>query len=363
MSSQIKTLRLLFSAFGFKIKYLIIPVYRFFYTGFISIGNFIDYLFISGYKNNKLHKPVFLIGHPRSGTTFLHKFILKNSNEFKGMLLWEMIFPSIFIRRLIKPILPLLVKKFPKDLYDSNIHKTGLLEPETDDVAMFFRHFEGMFYWLYFSAWINYNNSEELENHLIKESDTSKVINYITNLHKKNIYQSGSDKRIFSKSFSLIMDIAGVLKKNNDAKIVVLLRDPIEVIPSSISLAVNVQKNINNFDKLDEEKKRIYYQNLYKASLVFFKYLDKQLIEDKNLNSNILIITHKQLKERFEETIYKICDYCEIEKSAELIQSINKQAEKQPDFKGKHQYSLEKYGISKDKLLKDFDFIYKKYDL
>jgi omega-hydroxy-beta-dihydromenaquinone-9 sulfotransferase len=363
MSSQIKTLRLLFSAFGFKIKYLIIPIYRFFYIAFISFGNLIDYLFFSGYKKKKLHKPVFLIGHPRSGTTFLHKFILKNTNEFKGLLLWEMIFPSIFIRRLIRPILPFLVKKFPKDIYDPNIHKTGFLEPETDDAAMFFRNFEGMFYWLYFSAWKNYNNPEELEKDLIKESDTRKVINYIFNLHKKNIYRLKSNKRIFSKSFSLIMDISGVLKKNEDAKIVVLLRDPIEVIPSSISLAINVQKNINDFDKLDEEQKKAYYQNLYQASLVFFKYLDKQLSEDNSLKNNILIVTHKQLKANFKETILNICDYCEIEKTADLIQSIGKQAEKQPSFKGKHQYSIEKYGISKEKLLKDFDFVYKKYDL
>ncbi len=363
MSSQIKTLRLLFSAFGFKIKYLIIPIYRFFYTGFISLGNFIDYLFFSGYKKKKLHKPVFLIGHPRSGTTFLHKFILKNTNEFKGMLLWEMIFPSIFTRSLIKPVLPFLVKKFPKDLYDPKIHKTGFLEPETDDIAMFFRNFEGMFCWLYFSAWKSYNNSVELENDLIKESDTTKVIKYIINLHKKNIYKSKYNKRIFSKSFSLIMDISGVLKKNEDAKVVVLLRDPIEVIPSSISLAINVQKNINDFDQLDEEKKKTYYQNLYQASLVFFKYLDKQLSEDESLNNNILIVTHKQLKANFKETILNICDYCEIEKTTDLVQSIKKQAEKQPDFKGKHQYSLEKYGLSKEKLLKDFDFVYKKYDL
>jgi hypothetical protein len=363
MGSQIKTLRLLFSEFGFKLKYLFIPIYRFFYTAFISFGDLIDYLFFSRYKKKKLHKPVFLIGHPRSGTTFLHKFILKNTNEFKGMLLWEMIFSSIFIRRLIKPILPFLAKRFPKDLYDANIHKTGFLEPETDDVAMFFRNFEGMFYWLYFSAWKDYENPEELEFSLIKESDTQKVINYIINLHKKNIYKSESAKRIFSKSFSLIMDISGILKRNQEAKIIVLLRDPMEVIPSSISLAINVMKNINDFDKLEEERKNNYYQNLYQASLVFFKYLDKQLSEDSSLNKSILVVTHKQLKANFKETIYKICDYCEIEKTSELLQSINKQAEKQPNFKGKHEYSLEKYGISEEKLLKDFDFVYKKYDL
>jgi hypothetical protein len=102
---------------------------------------------------------------------------------------------------------------------------------------------------------------------------------------------------------------------------------------------------------------------LYQASLVFFKYLDKQLSENIELNNRILVVTHKQLKANFSETLFKICDYCEIEMTIDLEQNIKKQAEKQPSFKGKHQYSLEKYGISKDKLLKDFEFIYKKYDL
>ncbi|MBN2400036.1 MAG: sulfotransferase [Candidatus Aminicenantes bacterium] len=322
-----------------------------------------DHLFFSGYKKRKLHKPLFLIGHPRSGTTFLHKFILKNTSEFKGMLLWEMIFPSIFLRRCVRPFLPFLAKKIPQGIYDSRIHETGLEEPETDDVAMFFRSFAGMFYWLYFSAWHKYNNPEELSKHLIKESEPNKVIGYLENLHKKNLHKTEIRKRIFSKSFSLIMDISGVLKRFENARIIVLLRDPMEVIPSSISLAVNIQKQLNDFDNLEEKKKQRYYQNIYQASWVFFKYFDRQMSADKSLKDNILIVTHKQLKTRFEETMIKICDYCEIEKSPEFMQKIKMQAEKQPDFKSKHRYSLETYGITKEKVLNDFDFIYAQYDL
>ncbi len=279
------------------------------------------------------------------------------------MLLWEMIFPSIFIRWFIRPFLPFLAKKFPQAIYDSHIHKTGLEEPETDDVAMFFRSFAGIFYWLYFSAWHKYNNPEELSKHLIKESSTNKVIEYLENLHKKNLHKTEIRKRIFSKSFSLIMNISGVLKRFENARIVVLLRDPMEVIPSSISLAVNIQKQLNDFDKLEEKKKQRYYQNLYQASWVFFKYFDMQISSDHSLKDNILIVTHKQLKTRFEETMIKICDYCEIEKSSALMQSIKMQAEKQPDFISKHQYSLEQYGISRERVFNDFGFFYAKYDL
>ena len=363
MLTQFKTLLILFNTFGFKLKYLIIPIYRISYTFIRLSGGFFDKLFFYNYKNTKLENPVFLIGHPRSGTTFLHKFILKNCTEFKGMYLWEMIFSSLSIRWLISPILPYLIRKFPQNIYDPNIHKTGLNEAETDDAALFFRNFDGMLYWLYFSAWEDYENFDKLKEELIRESELKKVIKYLEILHKKNLYSNNSKKRIFSKSFSLIMDIEELLSKFHDAKIVILLRDPIEVIPSSISLANNVQKNINNIEKLSDQKKQVYYGNLYNASLSFFKFFDDQITENVKLKESILLISHKELKEDFENTMNKICEYCKIEKTSELLDAVKKQAAKQPNFKGKHVYSLEEFGFSVEQVKKDFHFLYTKYNL
>ncbi|MCD4832408.1 MAG: sulfotransferase [Bacteroidales bacterium] len=363
MITQIQTLRILFKIFGYKIKYLIIPIYRFSYTIIRIVGELFDYLFYYKYKKTNLSKPVFLIGHPRSGTTFLHKFILKNCTEFKGMYLWEMIFPALSLRWLIKPILPFLVKIFPQNIYDPNIHKTGLDEAETDDAALFFKSFEGMFYWLYFSAWENFESFDKLKEDLIKKSKLKKVIKYLEILHKKNLYSNRSKKRIFSKSFSLIMNIEELLSDFNDAKIIILLRDPTEVIPSSISLANNVQESINNIRKISKQKRENYYRNLYHASLSFFKFFDDQITENVKLKESILLISHKELKEDFENTMNKICEYCKIEKTSELLDAVKKQAAKQPNFKGKHVYSLEEFGFSVEQVKKDFHFLYTKYNL
>ncbi|MFC2151679.1 sulfotransferase [Bacteroidota bacterium] len=342
---------------------MIIPIYRISYTSIRLLGEFFDKLFFYNYKNAVLKNPVFLIGHPRSGTTFLHKFILKNCTEFKGMYLWEMIFSSLTLRWLIRPILPYLIRKFPKNMYDPNIHKTGLDEAETDDVALFFRNFEGMFYWLYFSAWKTFTSFDNLKDDLIKQSKLEKTIKYLEILHKKNIYLTGSKKRLFSKSFSLVMDMDKLYAKFKNPKIIVLLRDPIEVIPSSISLANNVQKNINNLEKLSDQKKQVYYGNLYNASLSFFKFFDDQITDNVKLKESILLISHKELKEDFENTMNKICDYCEIEQTSELLDAVKKQATKQPNFKGKHVYSLEEFGFSVEQVKKDFLFLYTKYNL
>ena len=303
------------------------------------------------------------MGHPRSGTTFLHKFILNNSTEFRGMYLWEMFFSSIALRKVIKPLLPYLQKKIPNNIYDPNIHKTGLFEAETDDAAMFFKSFNGLFYWLYFSAWKKFTDFNEVKSNLINTSNHKNMVKYLKVLYQKNLLYNKTNQRIFSKSFSYILDINEVFNNYRGARIIILLRDPKEVIPSSISLAESVQKKMNNFNNLNDKNKQQYYRNLYNASLSFYKLFDEQISTKKHIRENVLIISYKNLKFDFENTMKKICDYAEIQLTYKLITAINNQALQQPSYNTKHKYSLQKYGFSDKEVSEDFNFLYSKYDL
>ena len=52
------------------------------------------------YQKIKINKPLFIIGFPRSGTTFLHKMLLKDT-QFTTPQLWELIFaPSILQKKI-----------------------------------------------------------------------------------------------------------------------------------------------------------------------------------------------------------------------------------------------------------------------
>lgn len=354
---------LLFKKFGFRFLYLIIPIYRLFYSILYFIGSFIDALFFRNYKKIEIEKPVFLVGHPRSGTTFIHKFFIKNCNEFEGMYLWRMIFPTLISRFIIKPILPFINKFFPKNLYDPNIHKTGFLEPETDDAALFFKSFDGMFSWLYFSALNNYENFNELENDLIKTSKLNPVLLNLKTLYKKNLYKSTRSKRIFSKSFSLILNLREVKNVFPDAKLIILIRDPLEVIPSSLSLARNVQMNLNKFDKLSLIEKNEYYRNLYSASILFYKKLINQINDNLIRREDYILINYKDLLTDFEEKMDVLIHFCEINKTQELAHAIKQQSAKQTTYKGRHEYSLEEFGFTKEEVLKDFDFVYSHFNI
>ena len=65
------------------------------------------------------------------GNTFLHRY-LTEVFPFRSLLLWEMVFPALRARALLRPFLPLLRKVSFDRVYDPNIHETGFFEPETD---------------------------------------------------------------------------------------------------------------------------------------------------------------------------------------------------------------------------------------
>ena len=112
----------------------------------------LDYIF---YDFNKIEikKPLFIVGFPRSGTTFLHKSIAIDS-QFTTPQLWELLFaPSIIQKKIwlklykivnIKtnlvqiPLLGKIIKRF------DNIHKIRLSYPEED--YLFFIPFLGFIF-------------------------------------------------------------------------------------------------------------------------------------------------------------------------------------------------------------------------
>ncbi|HET9062699.1 MAG TPA: sulfotransferase, partial [Candidatus Binatia bacterium] len=47
-------------------------------------------------------RPVFIVGHARSGTTLLHRLMSGDSERFSVFLTWELFFPSIVQKKLVR---------------------------------------------------------------------------------------------------------------------------------------------------------------------------------------------------------------------------------------------------------------------
>ena len=105
------------------------------------ISLYLEQIFL---KRAELESPIVIIGMPRTGTTFLHRWLHKNGVGV-GRELWQIIFPSRLQQWLMRPLIPFLESLSPTRHHPSNIHKSGLREIEVDEAGILLHHFDGLF--------------------------------------------------------------------------------------------------------------------------------------------------------------------------------------------------------------------------
>lgn len=358
---NLKILVILIKTFGFKLKYLFLILVRFFIEMLINISLIADDIIFPKYKKVKLEKPVFLIGHPRSGTTFLHRFFEKNCSQIRTVYLWEMIFPSLLLRKIAGLFKKQLGAISLDKIWDPKIHKTSLLAAETEDIALFFRYFDGFLSWIYYSLWGEFKSDDEFYQKLIEKCNKDRFILYLKKLHQKNLINS--NRKMFSKSFALLFNIETIKRVYPDARILLMIRDPLQSLASFMSLEKHTQNSLNKLYKYDKSLKDKYYKGIYLTSLYYYKKVEEIVSGLSEGDDSIKLITHKQLLLNFDDVMNEILIHFEIDFSEELKGAVAKQLLKQQTFQSEHKYSLEEFGFSAEQVRKDFAFVYEHFDV
>ncbi|MBP5202787.1 sulfotransferase, partial [bacterium] len=326
----------------------------------MKVTLFLDKIFFPGAAKQKIEKPVFLIGHLRSGTTFLHRFLTENCGELRGFAMWEMVFPALSMRKIIRPFLPLVKNLSFDGVWDPKIHKTDLFSMETDDIALSMRYFDGILSWIYFYCWQEFDESDMFEKELVEVAGQEKFAEYLQDIHRKNIWKT--DRRMFSKSFAQLFAVDKIEEIYENPRIMLIIRNPLEAVPSMMSLEKRVQESLNNYSSQPVELQQRFLKNMYRTSLFYYKMFD-EIAEKKKNSPNFLLLTHKQLMTDFDNTFERIISFCDLKKDEKFAAALKTQSEKQKTFKTEHVYSLEQFGLTEEQVRKDFAFVFEKYDL
>ncbi len=325
-----------------------------------------DHILYPGFRKRSIEKPVFIIGNPRSGTTFVHRFLL-NTNQFCAFELWEMLFTGISSRKLMKPLVGSLAPLSPARYHSSEAHETSLRDVETDDVMGFFKFVDGGFLWSYFLAWETQWESELTKSYFdaeqIPADRTNRLFRYLEGCWRRNMVVKNKS-RIIVKSSMLTLQVDELLKRYPDCKMIYIVRDPISTIPSSISLISGVLENAYQMTKRTSTEKRAhYYENLYQASCQIFRSFEERLQKGGIPEKNLQIVTYPNLMKDLESTMESLVDFLEIEPANGFFSLVKKQAEKQRNYQSGHSYSLDKFGLTEERIRNDLCFLYDRYEL
>jgi len=325
----------------------------------VSAAVKLDCLFFPSLRNKKIENPIVIVGNPRSGTTFLHRFLVSN-HVGAGMQVWRMIYPSLIQQTCLKPFLPIMEKFSPTRHHAKAAHATSLTSVETDDPSTLFRYFDGFFLYGFLLAW---SDEDLIDMFDPQKRDTSKRdFQWYREMWRRNLVGTNSD-RVLAKLFSLGIRLPQFLEEFPDAKILYMIRDPRSTVPSGMSLVTGVLDQRFQFWSLDEEKRQRYLGRLYHAFLDLSLRFHDDYVAGRFSKDHVMIVPYHRMMQQFDTLMGEILPFLDITPSPEFKKNIQETAEKQRNFKSRHKYDLQKFGLSEDQILKDYAPIYKTFGL
>lgn len=234
-------------------------------------------LYDSKIKDTEIkHPPVFIIGHWRSGTTYLHELLSKDP-QFCYVSLWNTLLPDNFI--ILKFLKKFLAKFLPKTRPMDEI-KVEIDGPYEEEAAIAVMNQWSFFHCFHFpkNAEQQYLKSINFEN-LNDEEKNNWKNNYLKFM--KAVTFSNNGKRLLLKNPANTARIPMLLDIFPNAVFIHIYRNPYKVYYSTIKMRNNVLEKLalQNANKEEIEKEVIEnYKRLMKS---YFE--QKRLIPKENL--------------------------------------------------------------------------------
>ena len=189
---------------------------------------------------------------------------------------------------------------------------------------------------------------------------TERDYTWLRGMWLRSMYRN-DHHRYVGKLFSASVNMTSLLDFFPDAKILYMVRDPLQVIPSGLSLVTGVLDKRFGFWALPEKKRSFYLRRLYKALVELLLRFQADWINGSIDQARVKIVTFDRLMSDFDRLMFEILEFIDIEPDANLKSEIMLTCEKQKQFKSGHSYNLEKFGLNEELIRKDCQVIYQTF--
>jgi hypothetical protein len=251
--------------------------------------------------------------------------------------------------------MPLLEKISPAKYHSTAAHHTNLNSIETDNVGVLFRYLDGFFLYGFFLSW---DDEDMLPTVDPRVRDTSeRDFAWLEKLWRRSLVLHGGERNV-AKLFSVAPRLPRFLERFPEAQILYMARDPLAVIPSSMSLVIGVLDRAFGFWSKPEEVRKRWLDRMYRAWIMLFRKFHEDWQSGAIDRSRVFIVRYDRMMMDFETMMTEMCAFLGHEMTPELQKKVREEGEKQRKYESEHKYNLEKYGLSEAQILKDCAFYY-----
>ncbi len=328
----------------------------------------LDHLLYPGFRDQGLEKPLFIVGNPRSGSTFSHR-LLVGDERYTWFKLWHTIFPAVSLYKLFgflgdldtrlgSPLARGVARLSKRGLQGwESMHETGPEEAESDEMLFVYAFTSPLIMLLfpYFDELTYCRLADSLP-----ADARARLRDYWLDCLRRHVYATGGDRGEPKVLLEKVALIAGrlelVLEALPDARIVHLVRHPYESVPSLISMlsapwpALAPQHADPRGPAVRGLSRMIF--DYYRTLLRF-----KQTLPPEQFYE----IRYEELLEDPRSAWLGMYAHFGIEVSEDFSQYLSREMARARQYKSRHRYALEDWGLSRAEIADGLKDVFEAY--
>lgn len=335
----------------------------------IWIGFLLDDIFFRGHRREQVESPVFIIGNPRSGTTFLHRLIAKDVDRFSTMKMWEILFaPSIAQRKVVaglaaldrwlgRPVEKRLDRTERRWQEDNVMHEVSLRQPEEDDYLL-------LHIWSALTTGLSAGLLEEAIPYTYFDTalplaERDRIMAFYKgclrrHLHADRICNGTGTRRYLAKNPALCPKLDTVFEHFPDAKIIYLVRSPLEVLPSYVNMMMFSWRVLGI--PVEDHRLRDY---LIEMARHWYTYPLERL--ESAPADNYAIVKYDDLVSDPERTVKTVYDRFGFEVGPAFGRVLEEESARARGYRSRHAHSPEENGLTRRQILDTYQDIFERF--
>lgn len=308
----------------------------------------LDTIVYPNLRRMQLTEPVFIVGHPRSGTTFLQRQIYQTgrASMFRA---WELWFPSLTQRLFFGPVISTLRQLGITELRGPDTGHEVYLDAVEEDEGLFLHRLDSETM-AFICPWLLVD--EDVSNFGLRVgwSDhhvTRKSIEFYDQCLKRQFVHTGLP-HVVAKSTPSVFRLPELMERFPDARIIYVFRDPQESIRSFLAMH---ERYVGQ--ALTDREARIYFQRKYEWGVHLYRTFEE--VKSCIPEDQLMIVAFEDLVGHTQETMRRVLEFARIDPPGATLAPRRKRRKKHRNR------PLEEFGVQPEQISHDLDYLRQRY--
>lgn len=340
--------------------YIVWPIATLFHWFFFQLD---DVLF-PAYKNQPIEKPLFILGNLRSGSTFLHRLLSRDSDTFTSLTTWDIYLTPSVTQRKITQFFARIDNKLGGHAHRAlhafdratlgkiKIHQISFFQPEEDE-NIHLHIWDGYFVTFLFPFMDEFPNYQHFDEALSPEHKR-RIMTFYKSMVQRHMYATGK-KYYVAKNPAFSAKIETLVDFFPEARIIYLARNPLDMLPSTVSWINYARRQFT-----DPKETWLYKDEILDLTQHWYRHPLQYL--DSHPSPRNLILNYDDLIQRPEAVLRAFYEQFGYPDKPGLDILVDEAVKETMSFRSDHMYSYEDMGFTRQQIIDVYADIFERFN-